>query len=179
MTAIPKIHGIDFATLELRDALDLAVFIEEEARDRYTELAEQMEAHRTPEAARFFRFMAENEEKHRVTLADRRAELFLAEPVRVSSQGLFDIEAPDYDQARAFMTLREALTSSLRSEEKAAAFFAQALPRVTDPAVMALFTELHAEELEHHRLVQEQIAKAPSDPAVHPSEFADEPHSID
>ena len=57
---------IDFAKLSLQDALDLAVLIEEEARERYEEFAHQMRLHHTHEAARFFRFMAGNEEKHRV-----------------------------------------------------------------------------------------------------------------
>lgn len=179
MTTHHKVHGLDFTTLLLRDALDLAVLIEEEARYRYEEFAEQMDLHRTPEAARFFRFMAENEEKHRVALAERRAELFGDEPTRVTRAMLFDIEAPEYDEARAFMTMREALASALRSEEKAAAFFAAALQWVKDPAVKELFTELHAEEEEHQHLVQVQLAKCAPDHAVHPSEFADEPQAID
>ena len=60
---------VDFASLDLKDALDLAIMIEDEARERYEEFAEQMEAHHTPEAARFFRFMSSNEEKHRAELA--------------------------------------------------------------------------------------------------------------
>jgi len=171
--------GIDLSALTLRDALDLAVLIEEEARDRYIEFAEQMDMHRTPEAARFFRFMAENEEKHRVELAERRVARFGEEPVGVTRAMLFDIEAPEYDEARAFMTVREALESALRSEEKAASFFASALGGLRDPDVRVLFGELHAEELEHQRLVRAQLAKAPAGPLVHPSEFADEPHSID
>ena len=34
---------IDFAMLSLRDALDLGILIEEEARERYEELAAQMD----------------------------------------------------------------------------------------------------------------------------------------
>lgn len=171
--------GLDVSALTLRDALDLAVLIEEEARDRYLEFAEQMEMHRTPEAARFFRFMSENEEKHRVELAERRDKRFGDAPVNVTRAMLFDVEAPEYDEARAFMTVREALESALRSEEKAASFFASALAGLRDPDVRGLFGELHAEEIEHQRLVRAQLAKAPAEPLVHPSEIADEPHAID
>ncbi|MFO0751333.1 MAG: ferritin family protein [Myxococcota bacterium] len=174
-----KAPRIDFATLGLRDALDLAVLVEEEARDRYVELAEQMAAHRTPDAARFFRFMQQNEEKHRVALATRRQALFGAEPVRVTRAMLFDVEAPEYDEVRAFMTLREALGTALRAEEKAGAFFAAALARITDPGVAELFAELAAEEVEHQRLVKVELAKAPPDPEVHPSAFSDPPQTID
>ena len=45
---------IDFANLSLMDALDLAIFIEEEAKERYTEFYDQIVVHHTPEAAAFF-----------------------------------------------------------------------------------------------------------------------------
>lgn len=178
MMLIP-VRGLDLDALSLLDALDVAVLIEEEARERYAELAHQMELHRTPEAARFFWFMEGNEEKHRVALESRRKAHFGDVPRRVTRAMIFDVEAPDYDEARAFMTVREALHTALRAEEKAAAFFARALPRVSDPDVKALFAELHEEELEHQRLVKEHLAKAPADPALHPSDFADDPVEID
>ena len=54
------IRGLDLATLSLLDALDLAILIEDEARERYEEFAAQMDQHRTPEAARFFRYSWEH-----------------------------------------------------------------------------------------------------------------------
>jgi erythrin-vacuolar iron transport family protein len=168
-------RGIDFATLTLKDALDLAVLVEEEACERYGEFADQMEMHDTPDAARFFRYMIENEEKHRIALAERRCELFGTQPSAVTRAMVFDVEAPDYDEARAFMTLREALNAALRSEEKAHAFFAAAIPRIKDASVKALFEELCAEEVEHQNLVRKEIEKAPPDPKIAAKEFADEP----
>jgi rubrerythrin len=168
-------RGIDFATLSLKDALDLAVFIEEEACERYGEFADQMEMHDTQDAARFFRYMIENEEKHRSELAERRRQLFGDQPTAVSRTMIFDVEAPDYDEARAFMTLRQALSAALRSEEKAHAFFVAALPNIKDASVRELFEELCAEEVEHKRLVQVEIDKAPPDPKIASEEFADEP----
>jgi len=174
-----NVRGLDFQSLSLLDALDFAVLIEEEARERYEEFAHQMELHRSPEAARFFWFMEGNEEKHRSALAAQRKERFGDAPSRVTRAMIFDIEAPDYDEARAFMTVREALSAALRAEEKAAAFFAAALAVVTDPGVKALFAELHEEEVEHQRLVMVHLGRAPADPAIHPSEFADDPVAID
>jgi erythrin-vacuolar iron transport family protein len=167
--------GIDFETLPLKDALDLAVLIEEEAKERYEEFAEQMELHHTPDAATFFRLMARNEEKHRAELAERRKALFGDAPVAVTRAMLFDVEAPDYDQARAFMTAREAMQAALQSETKAHAFFASALPRVQDRDVRSLFEELRDEEVEHQELVKQEIAKLPPDPPGRPDDFADEP----
>jgi len=168
-------QGIDFARLTLRDALDLAILIEEEARERYEEFADQMDIHHTPEAAKFFRFMSVNEEKHRTQLAARRAERFRDAPTGVQRTMLFDVEAPEYDEARAFMSAREALQAALRSEKKAHAFFVAALPRVTDVEVNALFQELRDEEVEHQELIEKELAKLPPDSTLRGDDFADEP----
>ena len=167
--------GLDFAALSLQDALDLAVLIEEEARERYQEFADQMEAHHTPEAAGFFRLMAVNEEKHRVELAARRQERFGDAPSAVTRAMLFDVEAPDYDEARAFMSPRSAMKAALQSEEKAYAFFAAALPGITNTEVKALFTELRDEEVVHQNLVRAELAKLPPDSDVRGDDFEDEP----
>jgi rubrerythrin len=170
---------VDFATLSLRDALDLAVLIEEEARDRYEELTHQMELHHTHDAARFFRYMVGNEEKHRVALAERRAKLFGEEPRAVTREMIFDVEAPDYDEVRAYMTPRTALTTALHSEEKAWSFFTQAAAQVGHAEVKKLFEELVAEELEHQQLVKKELAKLPADDELRQEDFEDPPVAHD
>ncbi len=167
--------GIDFRDLSLKDALDLAILIEEEAMDRYGELADQMDIHRTPDAAAFFRFMARNEAKHGAELSRRRHQRFGEEPRAVSPAMLFDVEAPDYDEARAFMSPREAMRSAMRSEVKAHDFFAAALSMIEDPAVKTLFSELRDEETGHQKLIEEQIEKLPPDPSLTTEDFEDEP----
>jgi erythrin-vacuolar iron transport family protein len=170
-----SVSGIDFSFLSLRDAFDLAILIEDEARERYEEFAHQMELHHTPGAAEFFRLMANNEAKHGAWLGQQRGERFGDEPRVVTRAMLWDVEAPDYDQARAFMTAREAMHEALQCEEKAHAFFVAALPQVHEPAVAALFVELRDEEVQHQILVKNEIAKLPPDPAVRPDDFEDEP----
>ena len=155
-------RGIDFANLSLVDAIDLAVLIEEEARDRYEELADQLELHHTADAARFFRKMVKVEEMHRAELAARRAELFGEQATNVGRAMIFDIEAPDYDVARASMSVREALEAAMRSEVKAHDFFVEAIPRVSDPDVRALFDELREEEVEHQQWVQIELDRTPA-----------------
>jgi rubrerythrin len=155
-------RGIDFATLSLKDALDLALLIEEEARDRYEELAEQLEVHHTPDAAVFFRKMVRIEELHRSELEKRRNELFPKAARTVSRAMLFDVEAPDYDLARADMPLRTALEAAMSSEVKAHEFFVAALPQLKNAEVKALFLELSAEELEHQKWVKLELDRAPA-----------------
>ena len=166
---------IDFASLTLKDALDLAILIEEEAKERYSEFVDQMVVHRTPEAAEFFRDMVHNESRHEFELTDRRQALFPDAPRAVTLEQLYEVEAPDYDQTRVFMSARQAMEVALRSEIKAHDFFTAAIPHVQDPEVRALFEELRAEELEHQRLVRAEINKLPPDPEIDPEHFADEP----
>jgi rubrerythrin len=172
-------RGIDFATLSAEDALDLAILIEEEAEERYQEFAHQMDLHHTPDAASFFRFMAGNEARHRHQLALRRAEQFGDTPRRVIRGMLWDVEAPDYDEARAFMSPRRAMEAALRCEQKAHAFFVGALSAIRDPAVRSLFEELRDEEVHHQDLVGCELAQLPpeADGEIDPEDFTDEPTS--
>lgn len=166
---------VDFTRLDLKDALDLAILIEDEARERYEEFAEQMEVHHTTDAAGFYRFMAQNEAKHGEDIAVRRKELFGDAPSRMSRSMLWDVEAPDYDQARAFMSPRRALEVALESEIKAHAYFTAAIPSLSDPDVKALFIELQGDEVHHKELVQAELDKLPPDPEVDVEDLVDEP----
>ncbi|MFO0598661.1 MAG: ferritin family protein [Myxococcaceae bacterium] len=170
--------GIDFSKLTLMDALDLAVLIEEEARDRYEELAVQMEEFHTPEAGHFFRKMIKVEEMHRAALDNRRKSLFADAPRRVSRTMIFDVEAPEYDQVRASMTPFQALQAALVSETKAHDFFVGAIAQINDPAVKLLFEELRDEEVEHQGWVKREMALKPEVKDV-PGDVADEPNAVD
>lgn len=175
-----KTRSIDWSQLSLRDALDLAILVEEEAKDRYDEFVDQMELHHNDEAVRFFRFMRHNEEKHERQLAERRVKLHGDAPRAVRREMLFDVEAPEYDEVRGFMTVREALETALRAEQKAHAFFVAALekmPATTDPEVRALFAELRDEEIEHEALVRKELARLSPDGKWKTEDFADEPVS--
>ena len=166
---------IDFSKMSLKDALDLAILIEEEAKERYSEFFDQMILHHTPEAAQFFGTMIGNEARHEQELAARRDALFRNEPRVVNRSMLWDVEAPDYDQTRAFMSARQAMEVALQAEIKAHDFFAEAIPHLQDPQVKTLFEELRTEELFHQDLVSKELAKLPSDPPLDPEDFVDEP----
>ena len=104
---------IDFANLSIKDALDLAILVEEEAEERYRELADNLEFHNTKEAAKFFRFMGTCEAKHGEELSAKRKELFEDQPVSIDRSLLWDVEAPGFETAKSFMTLQEALEVAL------------------------------------------------------------------
>ena len=170
-----KVTAIDFSTISLRDALDLATLVEQEAKERYEEFAHQMELHHTEEAARFFRKMIHVEAHHEDELAKRRKALFGDEPMHVRREQLWDVEAPEYGHVRALMSHRRALEAALRAEQKAYAFFDEALKVVSDPGVRELFEHLRAEEEEHERYVRVEMDRLPPDPPIDESAFEDEP----
>ena len=168
-------HPVDLSTLSLKDALDLAILVEEEAQERYEEFVHQLGLHHTDEAGRFFAHMAENEKKHGDALAARRRELFGDAARTVTRQMLWDVEAPDYDAARMFMSVRQAAETALACETKAYDFFVGALPHVKDADVRALFAELKQEEIEHQEMVKNLLVKLPPESGVDPLDYADEP----
>jgi rubrerythrin len=166
---------IDFGSLSLKDALDLAILIEEESQERYREFVDQMELHHTLDAAAFFRAMAGNEARHEASLRERRRVLFGDAPGRMSRSMLWDVEAPDYDQTRAFMSVRRAVEVALESEIKAYAFFERALNDISEPTVRELFEGLKEEELSHQELLRNQLSRLPDEPEVNPDDYADDP----
>ncbi len=166
---------IDFAALTLQDALDFAILIEKEAAERYGELADQMATHHTDEVAAFFRFMVVNETKHGDELAVRRKQLFADAPSRVDESQISEIEAPEYEKVRVFMTVQEALDVALEAEKKAYAFFVSAIEHVENADVIKLFQELRQEEIEHQELVKNEMKKHPATKKVDIDDYADEP----
>ena len=168
--------AVDFASLTLMDALDLATLVEEEARERYDEFTRVVGGRYAGDAPDMFRKMATYEEKHGAQISERRRKLFGDAPRRVSRDDVFQVEAPDPTATRVFMSARQAMEVALEAEQKAHAFFVSALPHIVDPDVKALFEELRDEELQHQSYVKERIAKLPEGPDVEEDE-ADEPGS--
>ncbi len=155
--------NIDLKHLSLVDALDLAIAIEEEARERYREFADLIGDRYHGDAAEFFESMVVNEEKHRAALMHRRQALFGATPARVEVDDVADIEAPEHRVARNYMGTRQALEVALEAEQKAWSFFDDALKTVQDEQVRALFTELRDEEAHHSQLVRDLLERVPGD----------------
>lgn len=168
--------GIDFRSLTLQDALDLAVLIEAEAQERYEKFSKIVGGRYPGDASDMFTMMAGNEAKHRAELLERRRRLFGDAPSRVSASQIEDVEAPDRGAPRVFMSARQAMEVALASEVKAYEYFTNALPHVAEPEVKALFQELQGEELKHQALVKARIAQLPPGPDVE-DEDADEPGS--
>ena len=152
---------IDYSKLTLMDALDLAMLIEVEAQQRYTQFAERLGSHTEGDAASVFEAMAVNEGKHGEEIARRRLALFGETRPNVKLADIFDVEAPDVGWATWRMSPLKAYWVALTAERKARDFYDQALRYVTNPEVKTLFEELRDEEVEHVRMCEELIAKLP------------------
>lgn len=169
-------QSLDFGTLSLQDALDLAIAMEDEARERYEEFTRVVGGRYPGDAAEMFRSMAGYEAQHAAQLRARRRDLFGDAPARITPDLLDDAEAPDRGQPRVFMSARQALEVALASEQKAWDFFDGALKEVADAKVRALFEELRGEEARHATLVRDRLERLPPGPDVEEDE-ADEPGS--
>jgi len=152
---------LDLSRISLMDALDLASLIELEARKRYTEFAESLGTRSVDDAGAVFRSMAVNETKHCEEIAERRLALFGDQPAKVSLNDIFDVEAPASGDVRWNMSALKAYQLALFSEQKAFAFYDEALDHVDQPDVKALFEELREEEAEHVDMLVKIIAKLP------------------
>jgi len=157
---------LDLSKLSLMDALDLATLIEVEAYKRYKQFAERLGSRDADDAGAVFESMAVNENKHGEQLTERRLALFGDVPPKVKLDDVFDVEAPYVGAPRRNMSTLKAYQVALSSEEKAFAFYDQALRYVDQPDVKALFEELREEEAEHVRMIKEIIAKLPPSAAV-------------
>lgn len=155
--------SLDLSKLSLMDALDLAILIEEEARQRYEMFASQLSGYG---AGTFFASMAENEAKHGTELLEQRMALFGKVPMKLKLADLYDVEAPEMGAPRRGMSTVQAFEIGLAAEKKAFDFYESALPGVTDPEVKKLFTELRDEETEHVEMLKEAMAKLPPSASI-------------
>src|SRR5512144_2450409 len=115
------------------------------------------------------------EKTHRDELARHRKEMFGDGPRRAFSSMLWEIEAPEYDNGRAFMTARQALAVAMESEQKAHRFFVEAIPHIRDTQARTLFEDLRDEEIVHQSLVQKELDALPPEAKIGREEFVDEP----
>lgn len=152
---------LDLSKLSLMDAIDLATLIEMEAYQRYKMFASQLGRTGGYDAGAFFESMAENEAKHGRDLEARRKKLFGDTPMNVSLDDLFDVEAPEMGAARRGMSTLQAFEIGLDAEKRAYDFYDAALPGISDPDVIELFTELRDEETEHVDMLKAAMAKLP------------------
>jgi rubrerythrin len=150
---------LDFSKLDAMDALDLAVFVEAEAAEAYEQLAGFMDAQGEGDAADFFRRMIRLERLHGEQVAALRRELFGDTPARYTHNIAWEVEVPDVDSLGATVDLRRAYEIALGAETRAHDFYAGAVEYARNDKVEELLDGLRKAELEHQRILREEMAK--------------------
>ena len=140
------------------DFIAQALAMEQEAAERYDELADQMEVHNNAEVARLFRKMAEVERKHSERVLGKMPGRAPARPPIVSGEMPETIPT---SEAHYLMAPYHALELALECEQRAENFFQQAEHSTDDAKVRAAAREMVAEEREHVRLIKEWMQRVP------------------
>jgi len=151
---------VDFSRMDGRDALDIAIVIEDEAQLAYEHLADWVAGDGNAEAAEFFKRMAVREKRHKDEITERRAELFGDVPARHDEAAPWEAELPDYESLGRGVTLEEAFTVAMGAETRAHDFYAEALEYIEEPTVAELFDWLRKAELEYQRLLTEEMERS-------------------
>ena len=148
---------VDFSRMDGQDALDIAIVIEDEAQLAYEHLADWVAGDGNPEAAEFFKRMAVREKRHKEEVTARRTDLFGDVPPRHDEAAPWEAEVPDYESLGRKVTLEEAFNVAMGAETRAHDFYAEALEYIEEPKVAELFDWLRKAELEHQRMLTEEM----------------------
>ncbi len=162
---------------ELANFLAHSLELESEARERYAELADSMDAHHNRPVAEFFRRMAGEAEHHLREVAE------LAGAMTLPSLKAWEFDWPDaeppetasYEALHYRMSLRQAMTLALANEHAAERYYREFAKRSADAGTAAVATRFADEERGHAAQLERMIAALPVTGA-HLLEEDDEPH---
>ncbi len=149
------------AMASVDELLVCALAIEQEAAERYAELADQMEVHNNPEVAELFRKLAAIEAKHIANVETMSKGRSLPRLSLWDSpwEGAESPEALPRDEVHYLMTPYHALSLALRAEQRAASFFAQMAETAEDADVKRMASGLRDEEQQHVALLEEWLGR--------------------
>jgi rubrerythrin len=153
---------MDFAKLGAKDVLDIAMFVEGEAKERYELLAQHWERAGNESVAAFFHRMAGLEQLHAEQIAGQRQAMFGDAPSNYRDSTPWEVEGPDELRARAAASLRSAYELALEAEVRAHDYYAGALEYLTDPKVAELFESLRQAEIQHQNFLRKELDKLPA-----------------
>jgi rubrerythrin len=150
------------APQNLEEFMALALAMEREAVERYTDFADAMDTHNNREVAAMFRTMAGYENKHAQQIMTEMG-WKEAPPLRatLSWPGFEAPETVAIDEVHYLMQPWHALQLALAAEQRAERFFAELARVATSDSVRRAALELQAEEAEHVALVKQWIDKVP------------------
>jgi len=148
---------------EISALLAHALALEEEAAERYAELAGAMETHNNPDAAELFSRMAGIEQMHVIEIRkqiDQRelTDLPFADYRWIGAEGP---ETTDYAELHYLMTPHQALSLALINEKRAHEYYRDIAEHSSSPEVVKLARDLAEEEREHVAWVELWLERFP------------------
>jgi len=163
MNAARTKPAVDAGPQTLEEFMAQALAMENEAVERYTELADAMAEHNNHEVATLFRTMAGHEAKHgRRIMAEMGWRD--APPASVRTPGWPVSVGPEtlpFEGVHYLMQPWHALQMALAAERQAEAFFATLAKLALSEPVRAAALEMRAEEAHHVSLIQSWLEKVP------------------
>lgn len=164
-------NGLADAAASLDAFVAAAIAMEQEAAQRYEELADAMETHNNADVAQLFRRLAGIEARHADELLAQRGWTSVPLVPRIAFEGFEGPETAGADAVHYLMTPWHALELALANEERAVRFFDALAAKAGDSAVRDAALAMKAEEEEHVALVREwmqKVERPPVDWAVDP-----------
>ncbi len=146
------------------ELLAYSLAMEEEAVERFNELADQMEVHNNHEVADLFYKLAEIEGKHVENVNRAAAGKELPDLLAWEFDWIDEGESPEggsLEDAHYLMQPWHAIELAKRGEQRAVAFFKHVASNATDKAVEKMARELVAEEEEHVALLEQWQERFP------------------
>lgn len=135
--------------------------MEDEAAERYAELASQMGTHHNAEVAELFARLSRIEGKHRDQVMQRMGWTAPPDAECLRWETPEGPETTDYGDLHYLMQLYHALELALHDERRAVEFFERFAAARLPAAVRAAAAEMAEDEREHVRLIEEWMAKVP------------------
>lgn len=139
-----------------------ALAMEQDAAQRYADLADAMEMHNNADVADLFRRMATIEERHAAQIMQKMGWDHAPAPSPAPAwEGLEAAETVDLDDVHYLMRPWHALQLALRAEQRAERFFGALARGTPDPSLRDAALELQQEEHEHVELIHAWLARVP------------------
>ncbi len=145
-----------------------AIALENEAAERYDDLAGSMDVHHNPEVAELFRQMAHFSRLHAGQVTERAAGIDLPKlrPWDYQWKGMEEgPETADFGNTHYLMTPWHCLQLALINERRGQKYYQGIADASADPAIRAMAQEMADEEAEHVAMLEKWLSRveAPAD----------------
>lgn len=145
----------------LPEFLAHSIAMEDEAAERYLELADMMEAHGNLDVQKVFRDMHRFSILHRDSIVERAADIELPKLKSWQYRWVFPPEVGDEDAFDYMLDPYHALEYARENERRARDFYQSCVADTDDAEVKRMAADFAQEEQEHTEALDDWIARTP------------------